>query len=77
MQLQTFTTYDDGQRITKVSLTIGDQLRSTERTQWIDATVATQIPLTRNGALLREEILMMLSRQLADLAAAYGSRVRP
>ena len=77
MQLQSLTTYDDGQRITRVSLSIGDHPNSNERTQWIDATIEVQVPLTRNGALLREEILLLLSSKLSELAAAYGSKVRP
>ena len=77
MKLQSLTTYDDGNRITHVSLSVADHPSAKERTQWIDATIALQCPLIRNGALLREEVLTILSEKMAELAAAYGSKVRP
>ena len=77
MQLQYFTTWDDGKRITRVSFLIADHAKKDERTEWIDAQLSLELPIVRNGALLREEVLNILGEKLVQLAKTYGSLVRP
>ena len=77
MKLQHFTTWDDGKRVTRVAFVVADDSDPTKRTEWLDAQVSIELPITRNGALLREEILNLVRDKLSSLAAEYGSLVRP
>jgi hypothetical protein len=42
----------------------------------VEAQLSVELPITRNGALLREGVLTLLRDRLTDLAAAYGGFVR-
>jgi hypothetical protein len=77
MRLQYLTTWDDGKRLTRVAFLVADNADSSKRTEWLDAQVSVELPITRNGALLREEILTLLRDKLGELAADYGRLVRP
>ena len=77
MKLQHFTTWDDGKRVTRVAFVVADDPDPTKRTEWFDAQLSIELPITRNGALLREEILSLVRDKLGSLAAEYGRLVRP
>ncbi len=77
MKLQHLSTWDDGKRITRVVLLLADDPDPSKRTQWLEAQVPVEVPITRNGALLREDVLNLLREKLAALAANYGRLVRP
>jgi hypothetical protein len=77
IKLQSLTTWDDGKRITRVALLIADDADCSKRTEWLDAQISVELPITRNGALLREEVLTLLRDKLGKLAADYGRLVRP
>jgi hypothetical protein len=44
-------------KITAIHLVIADDLDPAKRKEWIDAQVAVDLPLIRNGAILRREAL--------------------
>jgi len=77
MKLQQLTTWDDGKRITRVAFVVADDPDPTKRTEWLDAQLSIELPITRNGALLREEVLSLVRDKLSNLAAEYGGLVRP
>jgi hypothetical protein len=77
MNLQHLTTWDDGKRITRVALVLADCSEPSQRTEWLEAQISVELPITRNGALLREEVLTLLRDKLTELAAGYGGLVRP
>jgi hypothetical protein len=77
MKLQHITTWDDGKRVTRVAFVMADDPDPTKRTEWFDAQLSIELPITRNGALLREEVLSLVRDKLSTLAADYGRLVRP
>jgi hypothetical protein len=78
MKLQHFTAHDDGERITRVAFVVADHLQELERKESIDAVLKTDIdlPVVRNGALLRAEVLRKAAEKLAALAEQYETAGR-
>ena len=77
MKLRHLSTWDDGKRITRVAFVLADDPDPLRRTEWLEAQVPVDLPITRNGALLREDVLSLLRDKLQVLAADYGRLVRP
>ena len=77
MNLQQMTTWDDGRRITRVAVVLADHADPAQRTEWMESQFSVELPITRNGALLREEVLTLLRDKLSEMAADYGRLVRP
>jgi hypothetical protein len=77
LKLQQITAWDDGRRITRVAFVLADHADAEDRSQWVEAQLLVELPLSRNGALLREEVLGLLRDTLAELSADYGRLVRP
>jgi hypothetical protein len=73
MKLQHFTAIDDGERITRVAFVAADQYQELERKESIDVVlkVDIDIPVVRNGALLRAEVLRKTAAKLIALADQY------
>ena len=77
MKLQNLTVWDDGKRITRVAFVVADDSDGSKRTEWLEGQLAVELPITRNGALLREEVLSLVRDKLGSLATEYGRLVRP
>jgi hypothetical protein len=77
LKLQQITSWDDDRRITRIGFVLADHSDVKERTQWVEAQFSVELPLSRNGALLREEVLGLLRDKVAELSADYGRMVRP
>jgi hypothetical protein len=77
MNLQHLTVWDDGKRITRVALLLADDPDPSKRTEWVEGHLPIEVPISRNGALLREDVLTLLRDKLNSLAAEYGKLVRP
>jgi hypothetical protein len=78
LKLQNFSTTDDGTRITRVGLVVADHLDPAQRKEWLDVLVSVDLPVVRNGALLRAEVLKKARDTLDALATHYetlGRRV--
>ncbi len=77
MKLQHLTAWDDGKRITRVAFLLADEPDIAKRTEWLEAQLTIDLPITRNGALLREEVMQLVRDKLDGLATDYGRLVRP
>ena len=75
MKLQHFTTMDNGERITRVAFVAADHFQELERKESIDVVlkVDIDIPVVRNGALLRAEVLRRTAAKLSALADQYDT----
>lgn len=82
MKIQHSVTIDGPElgKVSHVHIVIADHADPAKRTEWIDARVAVELPLVRNGVLLRRDALEKardtldeLIRDLANLAhQAHG-----
>jgi hypothetical protein len=77
MKIQHLTAWDDGKRVTRLALLLADHSDPSKRTEWLECQLPIDLPITRNGALLREELLKHIAERLSGLAAEYGRLVRP
>jgi len=69
--LQHFTAYDDGKRIRRVAFLVADHPDPEQRTGSINAQIAVDLPISRNGGLLRAEVLGQVRGILDALEEHY------
>jgi hypothetical protein len=73
MKLHDFTTFmnEDGTQIVRVHARVSDHADHDEQSEWIEFQIAVEVPTIRNGALLRQEVLLQASESLRSLAKDF------
>ncbi len=75
MKLREFTseTNEDGSRVVRVRARVSDHADREAQGEWIEFQISVDVPTVRNGAILRQEVLMQARESLDQLAKDFRS----